>query len=173
MNYYVRFESLQEWLVRNPAVAPFWGMPNRIMKTAVLSNEVFDQLASGITHPNPRVRFETAHLADHLDDERSFPVLLALCHDPMPKVRAEALHGLACERCNSCPLPVDGLNLLIDAALHDESDKVRHKMVDTFPFHSPDPRIEQALSHIAAHDCNPDLRTKAEQALQRLRMEIK
>ncbi|MEM7112698.1 MAG: HEAT repeat domain-containing protein [Chloroflexota bacterium] len=166
LNYFVRFESLQEWAHRHPLIAPFLKMPRRQMETAVLSDDLFSQLANNTAHPNPRVRFEIAHLADHLDDVRSFEILVALCQDEVPRVRAEALHGLACERCKTCPLPVDAVALLVEAALHDSSEKVRSKMVVTFAEHSPDPRIEQALHHIVLHDESLALRQKAHRALR-------
>ncbi|MCB8946245.1 MAG: HEAT repeat domain-containing protein [Ardenticatenaceae bacterium] len=166
MNYSVRFESLQEWAMRHTAVAPLLSMPTRIRDRVEITNEIIAQLRDGMTHPNPRVRFECAHLADHLDDDRCFDILVTLSTDEVPRVRAEALHGLACERCKSCPLPIDSVELLVDAALHDPSDKVRDKMVGTFAFHSPDPRIQAALQHIAAHDNNPNIRRNAVKALK-------
>lgn len=166
MNYFVRFESLQEWAERHTAVAPLLTMPRRIFDQIELTDEIFEQLMSGVDHPNPRVRFECAHLADHLDDERCFAILVKLCGDEVPRVRAEALHGLACENCKSCPLPVNSLGLLVEAALHDPSDKVRDKMAVTFASHSPEARIREALQHMAKYETNPQIRQKAVQALK-------
>ncbi len=166
MNYYVRFESLKEWAQRHTAVAPLLTMPRRILDQIEISDEILEQLMSGVEHPNPRVRFECAHLADHLDDERCFAILAKLCADDVPRVRAEALHGLACEQCKSCPLSLDSVALLVEAALYDPSDKVRNKMVITFAAHSPDERIRKALRHMAAHEANPKIRQKAAAALK-------
>ena len=167
MNYYVRFESLQEWAERHTAVSPLLTMPRRILDQIEITDEILAQLMSGVDHPNPRVRFECAHLADHLDDERCFAILAQLCKDDVPRVRAEALHGLACEKCKSCPLPIDSVALLVEAALHDPSDKVRDKMVTTFAAHSPDERIRRALQYMAAHEANPKIRQKAAHTLKR------
>ena len=161
MNYYVRFESLQEWAERHTAVSPLLTMPRRILDQIEVTEEILSQLMSGAHHPNPRVRFECAHLADHLDDERCFAILAQLCEDEVPRVRAEALHGLACEKCKSCPLPIDSVGLLVKAALHDPSDKVRDKMVVTFASHSPDARISEALRQMTEHEVNPKIRQKA------------
>jgi len=166
MNYFVRFESLQEWAERHTAVAPLLTMPRRILDQTEITDEILAQLMSGVDHPNPRVRFECAHLADHIDDARCFEILFRLCHDGVPRVRAEALHGLACEQCKSCPLPVDSVVLLVEAALHDPSDKVRDRMVTTFSSHSPDGRISEALQHMAEHETKPQIRQKALQALK-------
>ena len=166
MNYFVRFESLQEWAERHTAVKPLLTMPRRILDQIEITDEMLEQLTSGVEHPNPRVRFECAHLADHIDDERCFEILFRLCQDDVPRVRAEALHGLACEQCKSCPLPGGSVAILVEAALHDLSGKVRDKMVMTFASHSPDARISEALQYMAEHESNLQIRQKALQALK-------
>jgi hypothetical protein len=166
MNYFVRFESLQEWAERHTAVKPLLTMPRRILDQIEITDEMLEQLTSGVEHPNPRVRFECAHLADHIDDERCFEILFRLCQDDVPRVRAEALHGLACEQCKSCPLPGGSVALLVEAALHDPSHKVRDKVVTTFASHSPDPRISETLRYMAEHESNLQIRQKAWQALK-------
>ena len=168
MYYTVLFESLKEWSARHTAVAQFFNLPRRDFAHITLTDEAFQQLLEGAKHPNPKVRFTCAHLADHPDDERCFEILYSLCKDEIPKVRAEALHGIACEQCKSCPLPINGVALLVEAALYDPSVKVRLKVVNTFANHSPDERITQALVQVAQQDAHETIQQRAAEVLQQL-----
>jgi len=54
---------------------------------------------AGLRHESAAVRAQCAEALDHLVDEASYPLLVACLDDPDPRVRAKALHALACDRC--------------------------------------------------------------------------
>ena len=57
-----------------------------------------------LTHSNADVRMYCARALDHLVDETAYPAVIAALDDGDPRVREEALHALACDRCkdNAC-----------------------------------------------------------------------
>ena len=58
----------------------------------------------GLTDNNADVRHLCVKALDHLVDEDSFPQLIGMLHDDDWRVRRDALHALACDRCkeNAC-----------------------------------------------------------------------
>jgi HEAT repeat protein len=58
----------------------------------------------GLREANPDVRMWCTKLLDHLVDQDALGDLVAMLDDPDDRVRADALHALACERCkdNEC-----------------------------------------------------------------------
>jgi HEAT repeats len=81
----------------------------------------------GLQHPNARVRYECGHALDWLGDDRCVPALLELLRDPVPRVRAIALHALSCDECKLTPLRrrPEFMQLATDWAAHDPSRRVR------------------------------------------------
>ena len=81
----------------------------------------------GLDHPSARVRYECAHALDWLGDDRCVPALVQLLNDPVPRVRAIALHALNCDECKLTPLPPrpDLIQVALDWAAHDPSRRVR------------------------------------------------
>lgn len=65
---------------------------------------VLDDAVRGLKHANPEVRRCCADLMDHLADDRCVPPLLDLIKDEAPRVRRQAVHSLACQRCKPIPL---------------------------------------------------------------------
>jgi HEAT repeat protein len=59
---------------------------------------------AGLGHECGAVRAHCAQALDHLVDEASYPLLIACLDDAEPRVRVNALHALACDRCkdNAC-----------------------------------------------------------------------
>lgn len=53
----------------------------------------------GLAHADPQVRAECCNVLDHFLDEPALPELVANLDDPDGRVRARALHALACDRC--------------------------------------------------------------------------
>ena len=107
--------------------------------TAVLLREMFLErgtldavtslIAKGLDHPNAKVRYECAHLLDSFGDDRCVQTLTKLLEDPVPRVRAIALHSIVCDACKVTPLRgrPDFLALTIDWATNDPHRRVRQE----------------------------------------------
>jgi hypothetical protein len=107
--------------------------------TAVLLREMFLErgtlddvttlIAKGLDHPNAKVRYECAHLLDSFGDDRWVQTLTRLLEDPVPRVRAIALHSLVCDACKLTPLQgrPDLLALTIDWATNDPHRRVKQE----------------------------------------------
>jgi HEAT repeat protein len=109
---------------------------------------VLDDAVRGLRHANPKVRRACADLMDHLADDRCVPPLLELITDEVPRVRRQAVHSLACQRCKPIPLQTDLTEVLIEIALNDPNVKVRGEAIFGLSFHAPDKRIIVAMQHI-------------------------
>ncbi len=121
----------------------------------------------GLTHPRPRVRAACADFYDHLGREEDVPVLCELLDDPVPSVRRQAVHSLACQRCKPAPLQTDLTETLIGLALDDPTPRVRREAVYGLGSRAPDPRIVAALERIVATDTNAKVVREARGALGR------
>jgi hypothetical protein len=109
--------------------------------TAVLLREMFLErgtlddltslIAKGVDHPNAKVRYECAHLLDSFGDDRYVLALTKLLDDPVPRVRAIALHSLVCDACKLIPLQArpDLLALTIDWAANDPHRRVKQEAI--------------------------------------------
>jgi HEAT repeats len=128
-----------------------------------------DTLLKGLEHPRPRVRYDAAHLMDHLADERCAEPLRRLLSDPVPRVRRAALHSLACDRCKLAPLPAndDFVAILIERALRDPSIQVRRHATGGLGGDCYDARAVAALEALLARETDPTLRRNARWALKR------
>src|SRR5262245_844350 len=60
---------------------------------------------AGLGHANADVRSLCTKALDHLVDAESYAALVAMVEDPAPRVRMEALHALACDRCKENEVP--------------------------------------------------------------------
>jgi len=104
---------------------------SRLLRTLLVERgnlEPVVQLAlRGLQHRNARVRYECAHALDWLGDNRCIPALFELLNDPVPRVRAVALHALNCDECQLTPLEPrpELIQVAIDWAAHDPSRRVR------------------------------------------------
>jgi HEAT repeat protein len=99
--------------------------------------DVLDTALRGLTDPNPRVRRWCADLMDHLGDERCVAPLLALAVDPDARVRRQAVHSLACQRCKPEPLEVNLTAFLLETAARDPDAHVRAEAVFGLAFQAP------------------------------------
>lgn len=160
------FESFEQWRAQNVALAALMKLPARVQSQLSLSEEALSQLRQGAQHPNPKVRWWCAHLADHLADDRCVDVLLRLSQDEVGRVRAEAIHAIGCARCKPCPLDIDATGILVVAALTDVEAKVRAAAIFTLGYLPADPRAAQALAEIAQGDLDKKLRQAAARALK-------
>ncbi len=123
---------------------------------------------SGLEHPRPRVRAACADFYDHLGREEDVPALCNLLDDPVPSVRRQAVHSLACQRCKPAPLRADLTETLIGLALHDPTPRVRREAVYGLGNRPTDPRSVAALERVVAADTNLKVVREAWSALERL-----
>jgi HEAT repeat protein len=89
-----------------------------------------DAIRHGLSSPVDDVRRFCTKALDHLVDEVSFPMLVALLNDSDAQVRVEAIHALACDRCkdNACrPAASVVLPRAIEALLMDSDRHVRSR----------------------------------------------
>ena len=122
----------------------------------------------GLNHPHPRVRVACADFYDHLGRDEDVPVLCELLGDPVPSVRRQAVHSLACQRCKPGPLQTDLTETLIGLALHDPTPRVRREAVYGLWARGADPRSITALEQILQTDTNPKVVREARNSLERL-----
>jgi len=119
----------------------------------------------GLRHSNPEVRRYCTKVLDHLVDEESFGDLVRVLDDPDPRVRADALHALACDRCKQggCLPSKDAvLGPAIDALLHDPDKHVRAHAVGVVGrwVHSDESAVA-ALIAAREQDPDPSVRKRA------------
>jgi HEAT repeat protein len=123
---------------------------------------------AALEHPSARVRRNALNVLDHYANDESAAVFSRALSDPVPRVRAIALHGLSCERCRSEELCVaDVVPALVKALESDDSARVRH---DTVPIlmrlAGRDQRAGTALTRAADTDPDEFVRQNARAALE-------
>ncbi len=128
--------------------------------------EGMDAVLRGLSHPNPRVRRGCADFLDHNGDDLCIPALSEALHDPVPYVRRQAVHSLACQRCKSSPIHVDAVAHLIDAARSDPSIRVRREAVSGLGMQPRDERAIPVLQALLSGATDRMLRKLAHQALK-------
>ncbi|MCB0062035.1 MAG: HEAT repeat domain-containing protein [Caldilineaceae bacterium] len=162
-----QFESLAQWLARQPLLAPLHGMHTRVKEHYPLGAEAMAQLLTAADHPNPKVRWFCAHELDHLATNESIDMLLRLTQDPVAKVRVEAVHALGCDRCKQDHLCVDMVGLMVDFALNDSEEKVRSVAIHALGYLPADRRAAEALQQIVDNETTAEgLRKAASHSLQ-------
>jgi hypothetical protein len=85
-------------------------------------------LRRGLSHPSPEVRIGCCMVLDHHLDEAAVPELIANLDHPEGRVRAWALHALACDRCKegACrPGEDDSVPLALRMLSEDRSRRAR------------------------------------------------
>ena len=103
-----------------------------------------------------------------LGAEEDVPVLCELLGDPVPSVRRQAVHSLACQRCKPTPLQTDLVETLVSLALHDPTPRVRREAVYGLSNRASDPYIIAALENITATETNAKVIREARSALVKL-----
>ncbi|MCB0998188.1 MAG: HEAT repeat domain-containing protein [Ilumatobacteraceae bacterium] len=127
-----------------------------------------DALASvqaGLDSPNDDVRRWSTKAMDHLVDADGLMMLVRMLDDPDPRVRLEACHALACDRCkdNGCrPDAAAVLPRAIEVVLDDPDAHVRAYAVELVGrwVHTHH-EAEAALIRAQSHDSSPAVRKKA------------
>jgi HEAT repeat protein len=105
-------------------------------------------------------------LIDRLADTESFDLMVLLLDDPDPRVRAHAMHALACDRCKGddvCALPREELTpMAVKLLAEDEHDHVRAIALEVLGrWVHEDERCHEAIARAMADDPSPSVRKKA------------
>ena len=87
-----RLESIRELL---------GAVNTRQLRDVTVSDAVFDTLVEGLSDFNPQVRFWSVQLLDHCPDPRAIVAIKPLLDDPVPRVRRNAVHTMACRVCKT------------------------------------------------------------------------
>jgi hypothetical protein len=119
-------------------------------------------LLEGLRHPDPEVRIGCCKVLDHYLDPAALPELIRNLHHEDEKVRAWAMHALACDRCKegTCrPGEDEVLPLAAQMLLHDESRRVRQMAAGVLgPSVHRSPEVLRTLEEARDHDPHPVVR---------------
>jgi hypothetical protein len=119
----------------------------------------------GLRHHDARVREHCCIILDHVLDDASIGPLIQALDDPVARVRMQAVHALACDRCkkDACrPAPAAVLPRAIALLAGDPSALVRAYAAELVGrFAHSHPAAREAVSSAAAHDPSPAVRKKA------------
>lgn len=121
----------------------------------------------GLLSSDPVIRAECTVLIDRLAGNDSFEIVMLLLDDPDARVRAHAIHALACDRCKSddvCALPprdelVPEAARLVAADPHPHVRAIALEVLARWVHDEPSAR--HALERAAANDASPVVRKKA------------
>jgi HEAT repeat protein len=148
-------------------VARYTGVPNRDFDALRRSDRIVpSDLVLALRHPNPRVRFDSLALLDHLADESCFDAMIEATRDPVPRVRRMAAHALGCVRCKGDCVPSDIGHALITLALTDPAWRVRCEASISLAQQPATDRSRETLARVAAGDPHPTVRERAAWALR-------
>lgn len=130
-----------------------------------LGPEAVQAACAGLKSPDTRVRMKCCQVLDHVMDAASVEAIIGALADPVPEVRREALHALACDRCKDgqCrPTAAQVLAPAISLLATDPSPQVRTyacELVGAWAHTHREAVI--ALEAAAAADPSPAVRKKA------------
>jgi HEAT repeat protein len=109
-------------------VALVGGVTATELRGAKPSEEAIVALLGGTRHPDPKVRWWSVQLLDHLPDARAIGAFAELLDDPVPRVRRNAVHALGCAACKpgwDGHVDEPTVAKLASLATDDPSEKVR------------------------------------------------
>lgn len=72
-----------------------------LQRLIALGPDAVSAACEGLRNPNAHVRVNCCKVLDHVMDPESVAAVISALADPVPEVRYEALHALACDRCKS------------------------------------------------------------------------
>jgi HEAT repeat protein len=120
----------------------------------------------GLRHPDPNVRIRCCMVLDHHLDEAALPDLIANLEHADGRVRAWALHALACDRCKEgeCrPGEDDTIPIALRLLRSDRSRKVRTMACGLLgPVAPLRPAVARALEEARDTDVHPVVRMVAQ-----------
>ncbi|HEY3079293.1 MAG TPA: HEAT repeat domain-containing protein [Chloroflexota bacterium] len=131
----------------------FKGAVRRLMAAGMLATPA---LRRGLRHDHPDVRVGCCVVLDHFLDGAAVPELIENLAHENPRVRSNALHALACERCKegACrPGEDDVIPIAIRLLLDDESRSVRTQAAQMLtPAVHKREDVRRAMEHARDHD---------------------
>ena len=134
----------------------------RLLKAGVLAVEA---LQDGLHDESVDVVTGCLKVLDHHLQEEAVPALLENMQHPHPRVRAWALHALACDRCKegACrPAEDEAVPIAIEMLKNDPSHDVRVMAADMIgPSAIRNEDVVSALLDAVANDVHPNVRKKA------------
>ena len=98
------------------------------LRNVAVRERAFAALRDGVSDPNPRIRWWSIQLLDHVADPRAIAAIAGALDDPVPRVRRNAAHALGCVGCKpdwQDPLPPHLSAALARLADADPNAKVR------------------------------------------------
>jgi len=120
---------------RNEAIVLLVGAINaRDLEKVTLKPEAKAALIQGLQHANPKVRWWSLQLMDHLADESFIPFIMPVLDDPVGKVRRHAVHALTCDVCkpDRCGLELsESIRTRIAEVAHSDADARVRKEAST------------------------------------------
>ena len=128
-------------------------------------SDALDSVQRGLGSPNDDVRRWSTKAMDHLVDADGLATLVRMLDDPDPRVRLEACHALACDRCkdNGCrPDAAAVLPRAIEVMLDDPDRHVRAYAIELVGrWAHTHPEAEAAIIRARDHDPSTAVRKKA------------
>lgn len=122
-------------------------------------------LRRGLQHDSAEVRMGCCKVLDHFMDEAALPELIENMRHADPRVRAFAMHALACDRCkkDACrPGEDQVMPIAARMLIEDENRHVRQMAAGTIgPSVHRREDVLQALLHARDHDPHPAVRKVA------------
>lgn len=98
------------------------------LRRVALTDAALAAVTEGLGDPNPRVRWWSIQVLDHVPDRRAISAIAIMLNDPIPRVRRNAAHALGCVACKpdwAAGLPTDVTEALTRLAENDPNAKVR------------------------------------------------
>lgn len=144
-----------------------WRALNSLMEAG---RDATPALRSGLAHRHASVRRACCMVLDHHLDADAVPELLANVGHRNRRVRAWALHALACDRCKEgdCrPGPSGVVPVVIDRLANDPSSRVRRMAVILGLQYLDEAGVADALARAAIGDPHPRVARLAQWALKR------
>jgi hypothetical protein len=147
-------QYIEDWWTAVRELAALGTRKPRDWKERLPQADIALMQRAAVEHPSGKIKKFALSILDHDANDVSAETFRLALADPMPSVRREALHGLACERCRVGELCTDDVvPALIQVLEHDDNASVRHASL--FPLIGlvrRDDRILAAISRAAAND---------------------
>lgn len=153
--------SFDQWVEELAEKETRWDAVRRLMEAGPSATAA---LRKGLSHRHATVRWSCCIVLDHHLDMDAMPDLLANVDHKNKRVRAWALHALACDRCKEgdCrPGAGDIVPMVLDKLANDRSARVRRMAAGLAGEYLREPGVAEALTRAAQSDPHPKVRMVA------------